>query len=221
MIRKIRITGLILFILTLLWVILMIFSTSAIEPGWSPVDYVEWASQPSLSYRLNYINVSVLTLGVVYLFVLLHKLLKKRHQIAALFGLIFIPIYGVMNLIAYSLQITFVPSMAQTALTQPDSIPRVAQWIQANPNSVVGFINGLAYAVLAIPSIIYGYLLVLDRRKYSGVTLIISGLLSIIGILGIILDSKVLSMGIMAGGFLFLLSLGFICFEFRERPDSI
>jgi len=215
MIKSIRITSLILFLMTLLWVVLMGISTSAIEPDWNPEDYVRWTSQPGISYLLNYINVSLLTIGVVFLFTLLYRYLKQGSEGLALAGLIFVPVYGVMNLICYSLQISLVPSMAQGALGHPESIPGVSQWIQANPSSVAGFINGLAYAVLGIPSIIYGYLLLVDNRKFSGLTLLLNGCLCVIGIIGMIFENRILSMGVMAGGILFLLSLGFIWFEFR------
>ncbi|MEN8201431.1 MAG: hypothetical protein ABFS28_02470 [Bacteroidota bacterium] len=217
MIKPIRITGLILFLLTLLWVVLMGLSTIAIEPGWGPVDYVKWVSEPSLSYRLNYINVSVLTLGVVLFFTLLYSYLKQRSEGAALAGLIFVPIYGVMNLICYSLQISLVPFLAQAAMGHPESMHGVSQWIQANPASAAGFINGLAYAVLGIPSIIFGYLLMAESGKFSGLTLMLNGIFCVIGIIGMMLDIRILSMGVMVGGFLFLVSLGCIWFELRSR----
>jgi len=221
MLKQLRITGLILFLMTILWVILMGISTADIEPVWSPGDYVEWASQPSFSYRLNYINVSLLTLGVVIFFALLYKVLNQKSKGIALAGLVFVPIYGMMNLICYSLQISFVPSMAQSALGHPESIQSAAQWIQANPDSIAGFVNGLAYALLAVPSLIFGYLLILDARRLSGLTLMLSGFLCLLGITGMILNSRILSMGIMAGGFIFLISLGCIVVEFRERADSV
>lgn len=219
MTKQVRVTALILFCMTLLWVVLMALSTAAIEPDWSPFDFVEWAAESNLSYRLNYINVSLLTLGVVYFFTLLYRYLKQRSEGAALAGLIFVPMYGLMNLLCYSLQIIHVPSMAQSALDHPESMYAVSQWIQANPVSVLGFINGLAYAVLGIPSIIYGYLLIQDSRIISGYTLLSNGIFCIIGIIGIVLNSNILSFGVMAGGFLFLVSLLSIWLELGRRTD--
>lgn len=214
--KQIRVTALILFFLTLLWVILMALSTAAIEQAWTPSDYVEWISEPSLSFRINYLNVSFLTLGVVFFFVLLFKYLKLKSRSLALAGFVFVPIYGVLNLFCYSVQINLVPAMAQTALAQGESILRVAQWIQASPVSIVGKLNGLAYALLGIPSFLYGYLLIMDTRRVSGLTLLLSGILCLLGMAGMLFESKVLSMGTMAGGFLFLISLGAFWFDFRE-----
>jgi hypothetical protein len=213
--------------MTLLWVVLMILSTAAIEPGWVGADYVKWASEASVSYKINYFNVSILTAGVVYFFFLLFRYLKLKSPSLALTGLVFVPIYGLLNLFSYSVQITLVPAMAQSAVAQSavaqsamefgDSIQRVAQWIQANPASIVAKLNGLAYALLGIPSILYGYLLILDSRRFSGLTLILNGILCVIGITGMMLDIRILSMGTLAGGFLFLISLGAFWFEFRVR----
>jgi hypothetical protein len=196
----------------------MVLSTADIEPGWAEADYVKWASEPGLSFRLNYINVSFLTMGVVYLFVLLFRYLKQDARNVALAGFIFVPMYGILNLFCYSVQINLVPSMAQAVLAQPafeqgESIQRVAQWIQANPASVVGKLNGLAYALLGIPSILFGYLLMRKAIRYSGLTLLLNGILCLIGIAGMMLDIRILSMGTLAGGFLFLISLGSIWFE--------
>jgi hypothetical protein len=220
MIKTIRTTALILFFMTLLWVVLMVLSTMDLEPGWAEADYVEWISEPSLSFRINYLNVSFLTLGVCFIFVLLFRYLKLKSRSLALAGLIFVPIYGIMNLVCYASQISLVPSMAMSALGNPDSVSEVSRWIQANPDSIAGFVNGLAYAVLAIPSIIYGYLLKLDNRKISGLTFILNGIFCLLGIIGMIFGSKILSMGIMIGGFIFLVSLGCIWFELGRPRDS-
>jgi hypothetical protein len=198
----------------------MVFSTAAIEPGWSPEDYVAWTAEPDLFYKLNYINVSVLTLGVVFFFTLLFRFLKQKTEGVALAGFVFVPIYGVLNLLCYSLQISQVPSMALSALDHPESIPYVAQWIQANPASVIGFINGMAYAVLGIPSILYGYLLFTDSIKFAGLTLLLNGVFCVLGMMGMMLDSKILAMGIMVGGFLFLVSLGCFLFETGRRREQ-
>lgn len=222
---QLRITGLILFILTLLWVVLMGISTAPIEPDWSAASYLDWASKPSLSYLLNYINVTLLTAGVVLLFVQLYLFLQERNRQTVLAALLFVPIYGMLNLICYSIQISVVPAMAENALHHQESFELVAQLIQANPESLVGFLNGLAYAILGIPSIIYGYLLIKESKVITGYALLLSGILSLLGFAGMLMDSRILSMGIMIGGFLFLISLGGVLLEFRpfrkqKHPSS-
>ena len=215
-----RITGLILFILTLLWVVLMGISTAPIEPEWSAVSYLDWASKPSFSYLLNYINVTLLTAGVVFLFVQLFVFLRVRNRQAALAALMFVPIYGMLNLICYSIQISVVPAMAENALHHEDSLELVAQLVQANPDSLVGFLNGLAYALLGIPSMIYGCLLIKESKAITGYALLFSGFQSLLGLAGMLMDSRILSLGILIGGFLFLISLGGILFEFSPRFEG-
>ena len=169
--RKLRITALILFILTVIWVILTAISMSGIDPVWSNFDFVRWVADPDVFFTMNYVNVTFLTIVVIILFSYLFNYYKDQWRVATVAGLIFIPVYGIINLFCYSIQISIVPAMARTALENQEDVIRVSQFIQANSNSSVGLLNGLAYAILGIPSIIYGILLFRSSKKFSGVLL--------------------------------------------------
>ena len=93
--------------------------------------------------------------------------------------------------------------------------------IQANGNSIVGFLNGMAYAILGIPSVIYGYLLMKEAKKFSGLFLISNGIACFIGIIGYMTDCPVLSFGTMLGGVLFVVSLIFMFIEFKSRKEEL
>ena len=92
-----------------------------------------------------------------------------------------------------------------------------SELIQANSHSLVGFLNGLAYAILGIPSIIYGVLLYRKAKRLSGVFLLINGIMCITGVIGYIMNSAVFALGVMIGGIVFLLSLIFMSIEFKNE----
>ena len=83
------------------------------------------------------------------------------------------------------------------------------QMIQQWPGSAVNVLNNLAYAILGIPSIIFG--MVLSRRGRStrlpGILLALNGVACIIGMVGVVLGSGLLAQGSIVGGALFLLAL--------------
>jgi hypothetical protein len=93
-----------------------------------------------------------------------------------------------------------------------------AQLIQANPASLSGYINGLAYAILGIPSVLYGILMIRRNQKLSGIFLSLNGVFCITGIIGYLADSRIISAGVVLGGILFLLALLMMTIEFR--PDA-
>ena len=213
--RKLKITSLVLLIQTILWVIFTGISMSQVESGWNNIDFIRWAAQPDIFFIGNYINATLLTITVILLFTLIFTLLKTKHQIAAFIGLVFIPIYGALNLICYSIQISIVPSIASNVLNNQNNIVMVSQLIQADSSSLIGFINGLAYAILGISSIIYGMLLFKELKKFSGSFLLLNGIFCIIGIIGYCIGNSIVAMGIMIGGVLFLISLIFMVIEFN------
>ena len=114
--KAIRITALILLLQTIVWVVFMAISTAAIEPAWEALDYVRWASNRGVAYVVNYVNVSLLTLVAVLLFYFLYRYLKGQSRQIALAGMILVPVYGLMNLFCYSIQIAVVPAMASQSI---------------------------------------------------------------------------------------------------------
>jgi Ca2+/Na+ antiporter len=205
--KALRIFFAILLFQTVVWVLLMVITTSSVQPDWGPVEYLEWIAGQKLAGTLNYINASLLTLVAVILFVQLYLELRGQSEHLALSGLVLIAVYGVLNLMVYSLQVTIVPALARSALSEPENHLWVVQLIQAFPGSVAGYLNGLAYSVLGVPSILFGILLNRKHLRISGWLLALSGGFSIIGLVGYHLDSPIISAGTLAGGIFFLLFL--------------
>ena len=212
---KIRITSIILLVQTVIWLVFTGFSMSQVESSWIYSDYVIWASNPDLFFIGNYINATLLTITTVVLYTFLYDFLKNKYESYALLGFVFIPIYGIINLLCYSIQISVIPLLASSSLDSPDKIYFVSQFIQANTKSIIGFMNGLSYAILGIPSIIYGILMFKELKKISGVFISLNGVFCIIGIIGYIIQNGALTAGIMLGGIVFMGGLVAMTYEFR------
>lgn len=109
------------------------------------------------------------------------------------------------------------PVMADTALLL------LQQSLQLLPGSVVGFFNGLAYAILAIPSIIFGLALTKGTGRalqISGWLLLLNGGACILGIIGYLTGNVLLSFGTILGGAIFWLALFPLTFTFLRGQDA-
>jgi len=128
-------------------------------------------------------------------------------------ALVFVPIYGTLNLFAYLSQITLIPALIQAAsdpATSETALLLLSQTLQMLPDSTVGFFNGLAYTILGIPSIIYGRVLIGSMKRsltISGWLLLANGIACILGVFGTVIGNRFLSMGTVMGGTLFWLAL--------------
>lgn len=213
----IKVASIILLVQTIVWLVFTGLSMSQVESTWTNIDYVNWAANPDIFFTGNYINATLLTITAVALYVFLYGFLKNKYENYAMLGLVFIPIYGILNIICYSIQISVVPLIASSSLESPDKIYFASQFIQANSKSIIGFVNGMAYAILGIPSMIYGFLMFKESKKISGVLITLNGIFCIIGIVGYTINNSILSMGVMIGGIVFMGSLVALAFEFKNN----
>ncbi len=74
---------------------------------------------------------------------------------------------------------------------------------------MAAFFNNLAYALLGIPSIIFGLVLLFTNKlpTLSTILLVLNGVACILGVIGVFLGNRLLSFGSLAGGVLFLVAL--------------
>ena len=190
------------------------------QPTSSGIEYLTWLLKPDVFYTAYYVGAVILTLLIVILFTLLYGYLSNINRTVALVGIVFIPVYGAINLVCYSLQITVVPSLAVGALNAGSDVGLVSQLILYDNQSILGFVYGLAYFILGIPSIIYGLMFVKNGKKCSGFLLIIHGLLYVVGIVGFLFQNFALSQGLNFGAIVFLICLVFLILDFRKRKLS-
>lgn len=121
------------------------------------LDYI--SNQDPVFYTLNYINAILLTVVTVILFTSIHLFIKNENQTFATIGVIFIPIYGAFNLIAYLSQVTVIPVLLELRdfpAYKSSSKLLLGMLIHLWSDSVIASINILTYATLAIPSILFG-----------------------------------------------------------------
>jgi hypothetical protein len=199
-------------ILTVLWLVLLIVGLA----GAGPLDTFDralaYASTLGLMAYLTYANAALITIVAVMLYHLLYQSCREDAPEWAFIGLGFVPIYGALNLMVYLSQITVVPQLMQLqALPEYHSTAAflLRQALQIWPASAISIVNNLAYAILGIPSVIFGILLMKKEAalRIGGVLLAVNGVACIAGFIGIVAQIPWLSQGSLLGGVLFLLAL--------------
>lgn len=222
--KLVAVLCLVCLILTALWVGLLVADMASAGPLETFEQIAAHASRLDGLFYATYLNAALLTLAAVALFAALYAWLKPSVPEWAIIGLVFVPIYGALNLVAYLSQVTLVPALVtlrldpQTTATA-DALLRLT--LQAWPASTFAFFNGLAYGVLGIPSILYG--LLLWRRGgalgWGGLLLALNGAACILGVIGSLTGSALLSRGVMIGGILFLVAMFPLVWGLWRRDD--
>lgn len=198
--------ALICLVVTVIWLALFVFG--AATRGTAATKEQALASVQSLDALqvLTYVNAALVTVSATMLFAGLYVVCRDEAPLWSAMAAAFVPIYGALNLFAYLSQITIVPRLVAL---RPASDVLLGQMVQAWPGSAVNVVNNMGYAVLGIPSIIFG--LLLRRRdgalRSGGVLLGLSGAASLLGFVGIVARSAALSLGSIVGGVLFLAAL--------------
>jgi hypothetical protein len=210
--RALALVSLITLLGTTLWVVLML--AGGVPPAAFDAALAR-VSSPGVLFYLTYLNAALLvTIPATILMALLYTYCKPcLPDWAGRMAVIFVPVYCTLNLFAYLSQVTLVPLLADLhAQPQYSAAAEVLLrlTIQDLPGSVVGFFNGLAYAILGIPSIIFG--IGLARRpgaalRVGGTLLALNGAACILGVAGFLAKIPALGFGTVAGGGLFFLAL--------------
>jgi hypothetical protein len=169
------------------------------------------ASQP-VSFIVSYLTAFLVTLSAIFLFYALATIARDQHPHLALLGSSVIPIYGGLNLVIYLWQFTGLARVINL-LASPESRQAaglvVQQTIHLWPESAAALFNSLAYALLGIPSIILGALMLSQGKQLrsGGILLACNGLACILGFIGAAFSVKWLAQGTLLGGVLFFFAL--------------
>jgi hypothetical protein len=115
--------------LTLLWVILMILGEALNGPVTTLEDAIQRVQSINFLHVLTYANAAALTAVAVLLYFAFYQYLKSDYTLLSALGLVFVPLYGIFNLLVYLSQITIVPLLAAR------SAPALANWLQIWPQS--------------------------------------------------------------------------------------
>jgi len=169
------------------------------------------AAQP-VSFIGNYLIAFLVTLSTIFLFFALSTVYRNHHPHLVQLGSSVIPIYGGLNLVIYLWQFTGLARMIEL-LASPESRQAaglvVQQTILLWPESAVALFNSLAYALLAIPSIILGALMFSQGKQLrsGGILLACTGLASVLGFIGAAFSVKWLAQGTLLASVLFFFAL--------------
>jgi hypothetical protein len=220
--KLLGVLSLILLVLTILWLVFLIVGLSAAGPLDTFEKVLAHVNKLNVVFYLTYTNAALITVNAVMLFVALYLHYKTIAPEWSAIGATFVPIYGAMNMIVYLSQVTVVPRLLQLQdIPEYQAVSQflLRQAIQQWPESAASIVNNLAYAVLGVPSIIFGILMLKSAHalRLGGFLLGLSGIASIAGIIGIAAQSTWLGQGSMIGGVLFLLALVPMSWDFLRR----
>lgn len=224
--RFIGFLSLVCLIFTILWLVFLVAGISAAGPLETFDQVLDYVKKANAMYYITYVNAALVTVSAVMLFSVLYIYFRHVSPAWSVIGFVFIPVYGVMNLIVYLSQVTIVPMLIrQQSIPEYNTISHyvLRQAIQQWPESAVYVINNLAYAVLGIPSVIFGILMFksISVIRAGGLLLLLSGIACIIGFIGIALQSTWLNKGSLAGGIIFLFALFPVSWGFmRSVPNE-
>ncbi|MEW5869865.1 MAG: hypothetical protein AB1894_11360 [Chloroflexota bacterium] len=210
-------------IMTTLFLVLFITDMASAGPLDTFGQVLAHVSRQSWLSLVAYANVTLLTAVATIFFAGLYVYCRADAPLASAAAVIFVPVYSVFNFFAYFSQITVIPRMLELH-HMPEYQAMASFWLrqllQTGPGSAVSIFNNFAYAILGIPSIIFGVLLyrMYPSARLGALLFALSGVASMLGIIGFVVDSALLSWGSMVGAVFFLLSLPPLGWSFWRQP---
>ena len=222
--RRIGWIASILIATTLLWIILLALSGLG-SAGTRPIqETFQIIESQNILYKAVYLNAAFLTLVTVFYMSALYVHFKNISSFWSTISLPFIPVYGLANLVSYLSQVVMIPglvSLYHAGETQTISLVLLKLTIHTWPGSAVEALNGFAYAVLGIPSIVFPLVWFRGSKILvtAGFLLALSGVLSVIAFIGLILEVGYLTSVSIVGGIVFLLSLLPTAYYFFTRTE--
>lgn len=199
-------------LLTSIW--LGLLTTEMVMNG-PPQTFQQAAARAALldwSYYATFINAVLITFAVSAFYAVLCSYLKSSAPPWIVIGFVFLPVYTMLNLVVYLSQVTLVPWLLELRgdpVVGAFADLLLQQVLQSLPTSGISFVNGLAYAILGIPSILFGWILwpLRGPLRWVGFLLALNGVACILGIIGLFTGNALISLGTVIGGVLFLPAL--------------
>ncbi len=211
---------------TALWLIFLVAGAATAGPLTTFEQVLSHIGSAGVLFYATYVNAALITIAALLLFGALYVAWRQLAPTWTAIAMVFVPVYGALNLVAYLSQITVVPRLLQLmavpeyrALSELLLRQTVHQW----PDSTVYIVNNLAYAVLGVPSIVFGVLMYrsVPALRLGGGLLALSGVACIVGFIGIGAQNALLGYGSRVGGVLFLFALVPMTWVFMVRSDSL
>lgn len=206
---------------TFAWAIIMVVSESGSPQVDSLEDKIDLIRSQSGLYTACYLNAALLTLFTVLFMSAIYASSQERDYLWSTIAFAFVPIYGLANLVAYLSQVFLVPTLLQLyedPASQATAKILLKLAIHTWPGSAIEALNGMAYAVLGIPSIVFSLIFMRTPRllQIGGFLLALSGVMSIVAFIGLLTSIGYLTLLSVAGGVVFLISLFPISIHFLK-----
>ncbi|MBN1812303.1 MAG: hypothetical protein JXA14_10740 [Anaerolineae bacterium] len=225
---KTRVTGILSLTVAITTAILAVILAST-EMTAAPVTTLE-AKIESLGnldflFYLGYIDAALLTLLGVAMFTGFYLYCRADAAYWSAMGVVFVPIYGLGNLVSYLSQVFVVPHLL--ALYRQPETAAIAQVLLGLAihnwyGTAIEALNALSYAVLGIPSIIFAVIMFRKAKglRVGSVLLALSGVLSMVALVGVGLQNALLGMMSIVGGLVYMVSLTIIGLFFLHQPKA-
>jgi hypothetical protein len=183
---KNRVTGILSLAVAITTAILAVILASA-EMTAVPVttleEKIESLGDLDFLFYLGYLDAALLTLLGVAMFTGFYLYCRDDAVYWSAMGMVFVPIYGLGNLVSYLSQVFVVPHLL--ALYHQPETAAIAQVLLGLTihnwyGTAIEALNALSYAVLGIPSIIFGVIMFRKAKglRAGSVLLALSGVLS-------------------------------------------
>lgn len=215
----------ILFILLIAWGIVSPISIAEISGFQSRNEFINFLSDTTLVYQLNYVLATLMTFFTVAMFSALYLDAKSTLPLESNIGILFVPIYAIANIIVYGSQISIVPEIIKNLELSNNMILDhwVFQLIQSVHGSIFNIVNSFAYAVLGIPCICFAISLYRKNRmgKIAAILLVLTAVSSVLGFIGANIYSETLIEGMRASSFIFIMAVLFIFLHYIEMEKEL
>ena len=205
-----------------IWIITTILNVLLTAPHLSLLDKIALLENPDELYYITYTNASLITILTVAMFSGFYFYCKEKHLLWSIIAFSFIPIYGFGNLFVYLSQLYVVPNLVEMhKIGEYQLITEfiLSQFIQDWSGSAIGYLNGISYGILGIPSIIFSLIFIKKdiKLRIGGLLLLISGVLSIIAVIGLAFRNQILIFLLVLSGFIYFIALIFIGKYFLQK----
>ena len=211
-------------ILTLIWLSQMIGASVKYGSFEHFDDALAFArEQHWLYYYATYANALALTLFNMLLYGSLYGLLKKDNPEWAAAGLVFVPLYALLALVAYLSQIVLVPvliNQLEDPQLQPIALTLLQHWLQIWPQSTIQLFDQFSYFILGVPGLIYGFLMwkIAPLRIPGGLFIVSGGFCLLIGVGIISRLPQLVGLPSMIGGIVSIIATGWLAVVLLRNP---
>lgn len=185
-------------LLVIMWFVLM----SLTVPVGFVVEQLETLGEQSTLYQWSFVNSSLVSLTFVTMMVLLALFVETERPkgLLEILGVVFLAPYTLLVSIAYTSQYTIFPRLLAEFDVMDKALAKA--WYFNNPNSIPYFLDYLGYMFLAISAFAIAPRLIRGRglQKATGWLLLLTGVASFIGFLGLAVGNLVIEMILAVGG---------------------